>query len=139
MRQTRSAGVLLFRQAPEESFLLMRHRDRWDLPKGHLDPGETDRQAALRELEEETGLRSDQVRLDPEFQFRIQYQVRYARYGDEVCLKTVTIFLAEMLQTAPIRPTEHEDFAWFAWNPPHRIQEQTIDPLLEAVEKFRSG
>lgn len=29
----------------------------WTFPKGHLDPGETPRQAALREVEEETGWR----------------------------------------------------------------------------------
>ena len=31
--------------------------DDWSLPKGKLDPGETWEQAALREIEEETGLR----------------------------------------------------------------------------------
>jgi 8-oxo-dGTP diphosphatase len=31
--------------------------DDWTLPKGKLDPGETFEQAALREVEEETGLR----------------------------------------------------------------------------------
>jgi 8-oxo-dGTP diphosphatase len=31
--------------------------DDWSLPKGKLDPGETWEQAALREVEEETGLR----------------------------------------------------------------------------------
>lgn len=36
-------------------------RDRggyWVLPKGHLDPGETHQQAALREVEEETGIQA---------------------------------------------------------------------------------
>jgi len=40
--------------------VLVVHRPRyddWTLPKGKLDPGETDEQAALREVEEETGLR----------------------------------------------------------------------------------
>jgi 8-oxo-dGTP pyrophosphatase MutT (NUDIX family) len=31
--------------------------DDWTLPKGKLDPGESERDAALREVEEETGIR----------------------------------------------------------------------------------
>ena len=34
-----------------------RRYDDWSLPKGKLDPGESFEQAALREIEEETGLR----------------------------------------------------------------------------------
>jgi 8-oxo-dGTP pyrophosphatase MutT (NUDIX family) len=40
--------------------VLLIHRPRyddWSFPKGKLDPGETHRHAALREVEEETGLR----------------------------------------------------------------------------------
>ncbi len=36
--------------------LAIYRRKRWDLPKGKLDPGETFREAALREVREETGL-----------------------------------------------------------------------------------
>lgn len=37
--------------------LLLRHkRGSWVFPKGHLDPGETRLQAALREVEEEAGV-----------------------------------------------------------------------------------
>jgi 8-oxo-dGTP pyrophosphatase MutT (NUDIX family) len=32
--------------------------DDWSLPKGKVDPGETDEEAAVREVEEETGVRS---------------------------------------------------------------------------------
>jgi len=40
--------------------VLVVHRPRyddWSLPKGHVDPGETFEQAALREVFEETGVR----------------------------------------------------------------------------------
>lgn len=36
--------------------LLIHRRGYWDLPKGKIDPGESPPQAALREIEEETGL-----------------------------------------------------------------------------------
>ena len=42
--------------------VLLIHRDRyddWSLPKGKLEPGETWEDAALREVEEETGVRAE--------------------------------------------------------------------------------
>jgi 8-oxo-dGTP pyrophosphatase MutT (NUDIX family) len=38
--------------------LLMMRRGKWDLPKGKLDPKETLEHCAVREVEEETGLRN---------------------------------------------------------------------------------
>ena len=51
-----SCGFLIARQQFDLELLIMEHADRLDLPKGHVDPGETQMQCALRELEEETGL-----------------------------------------------------------------------------------
>jgi 8-oxo-dGTP pyrophosphatase MutT (NUDIX family) len=135
MRQLKSCGVILFRREPALSFLLMKHATRWDLPKGHVDEGETELECALREMEEETGLSRDVVQLDKTFRFAEVYYPVYKRYPGEKIEKTLVIFLGWLESDLPITLTEHAGCEWLPWNPPHRIQTNTIDPLLEAVEE----
>jgi 8-oxo-dGTP pyrophosphatase MutT (NUDIX family) len=56
----RAAGGVIVRAGREgRPELLVVHRQRyddWSLPKGKCDPGESDEDCALREVEEETGL-----------------------------------------------------------------------------------
>lgn len=56
-----AAGAVLWRPGPDAAVeVAVIHRPRyddWSLPKGKLDPGESHEQAALREVEEETGHR----------------------------------------------------------------------------------
>lgn len=130
-----AAGVLLMTREKPHQFLLMKHTDRWDLPKGHADPGETPRQTALRELCEETGIVTSQVQLDEQFEFQIEYTVCYPR-EETPRLKRVFYYLGWVPQAVEIHCTEHPESQWLTWNPPHKIQEQTIDPLLEAVFQF---
>ena len=114
----------------------MKHKDRWDLPKGHVDPGESDLEAAFRELEEETGIAESEVDLDPSFVFEHQYPVSAKRYeGGKKgnILKTLIVFLGYIQQEKEITVTEHPDSHWIEWNPQHLIQEKTIDPLLEQL------
>jgi 8-oxo-dGTP pyrophosphatase MutT (NUDIX family) len=51
-----SAGGLVVRGA-EILLISTREGKRWQLPKGHLESGETPEQAAVRETREETGVR----------------------------------------------------------------------------------
>jgi len=58
MEQVRAAGGVIVR----DGRVLIVHRasyDDWSLPKGKLEPGESWEAAALREIEEETGLRCE--------------------------------------------------------------------------------
>jgi 8-oxo-dGTP diphosphatase len=58
MAEVRAAGGVVIR----DGRVLLVHRARygdWSLPKGKLDPGESWEDAALREVEEETGLRCE--------------------------------------------------------------------------------
>jgi bis(5'-nucleosidyl)-tetraphosphatase len=137
MPETKACGFLLIRGDPIESFLLMKHPTRWDLPKGHLDAGETDLECAFRETVEETGIEAGDIELDPDFRFTIQYHVTYKkRFEGRPCLKTVIIFLGRLKRDLKLSLTEHEGFQWFPWNPPHRIQKNTIDPLLAELAAF---
>ncbi len=56
--EVRAAGGIVVRSGKREPKVLLVHRQRyddWSFPKGKLDPGEKFKQAALREVEEETG------------------------------------------------------------------------------------
>ncbi len=134
----RAAGILLISEHPSRQFLLMRHRNRWDLPKGHSEENESLLETALRETEEETGIAAEQIRIDPGFQFDVEYPVTYKRHGDQIFTKRVRYFLGYLDTKPDLSITEHESARWFDWHPPHEIQAQTIDPLLSAVTEHLS-
>ncbi len=54
-----AAGGLVFN--PRGEFVVIEKYNRWDLPKGKVEPGETPAQAAVREVREECGLKQVQV------------------------------------------------------------------------------
>jgi bis(5'-nucleosidyl)-tetraphosphatase len=133
MLKVTSAGILLFREHPEKSFLLLKSKKRWDVPKGHVERGESEVETALRELREETGILADQVSLDETFRFQMQAQFKAAYLGGRFVDKTYVVFLGFLDQPVEIKLSEHDLYQWFPWNPPHHISKWLIDPLLQAV------
>ena len=145
----RAAGVLVLRgrriKRPDgdtfdttqpRKFLLLKRPKWWDLPKGHVDPGEDERQAAIRELEEETGLSTADVQWVEGFAWATRYIVRERQHGGKPHPKRVTFFLAWCRVDKPIVLTEHVDSKWHKWTPPHDVQDFTIDPLLRAADAW---
>ena len=59
----RAAGGVVVNNQGE--LLMIRLRNRWDLPKGHIEAGEESRTAALREVEEETGIKAEALDSTP--------------------------------------------------------------------------
>lgn len=129
MRQQVSAGAVVFRREPDGAvkFLLLYHgKGYWYFPKGQLEQGERAMAAFLREVEEETGLRRDELRIVPGFraQDRFVFHVppapdrrRHRRrkpWAGGPVSKIVIIYLAETHQRLVrlIGPRE-EGFAWF--------------------------
>lgn len=69
-----AGGVITRRSATGEPEILVAHRPRyddWSFPKGKAEPGESDEDCALREVEEETG-----------FKCRLGAELRPASYRD---------------------------------------------------------
>ena len=85
-RAVKSCGFLVIRGRPIREFLLMRHDDRWDIPKGHVDEGESEMQCALRELEEEDIIKRV---VYPQVPPKVEYSI--TEYG-----KTLEPILADM-------------------------------------------
>ena len=102
----KSCGVLPYRIINgQQEFLLVfeTHSKCWSLPKGHIEAGETDVQAALRELYEETGLTA---KLDTSRSAAIEYPISsFAR-------KQVVFFLGEVAGAPKVREGEIEKFKW---------------------------
>ena len=77
--QVRAAGGVVAR----DGLIALVHRPRyddWTLPKGKLDAGESFEEAALREIEEETGLCARLVRELPETHYEVRGRPKVVRY-----------------------------------------------------------
>lgn len=70
-------GVMLLNKAGEVFVgqRLDRDYDAWQMPQGGVDAGETPRDAALRELEEETGVSRDLVTVEAESRLWMPYEL----------------------------------------------------------------
>ena len=83
--------LLLIRRANEPG------RGLWSLPGGRVEPGETDEQAVVREVAEETGLT---VRVG-----RLAGRVRIGRYD-------VADYVCDLVSGTPVAATDATDVAW---------------------------
>jgi 8-oxo-dGTP pyrophosphatase MutT (NUDIX family) len=57
--ETKAAGGLVKHQSGR--YLFIERRGKWDLPKGHIEPGEEPEACALREVEEECGITGHRI------------------------------------------------------------------------------
>ena len=108
----RAAGfVVYFLDNGEPLYLLLRSSSvgYWGFPKGKLDSGESDTQAAGRELVEETGIAGFEKAV--EFELDITYQ--FTR-GKEEVHKTVRYYLARVSSREVKISSEHSEYGWFA-------------------------
>jgi bis(5'-nucleosidyl)-tetraphosphatase len=131
-RRERSAGFILLHNRHGRHYLLLDYGRHWDYPKGHLKKGETDLEAAERELREETGLVADHV--FPDFGREIRY---FFRSGKKLIDKTVIFFLAETEDQDVRLSDEHVGFAWLKYEEAlGRLTYPNAKEVLRAAEEY---
>jgi len=106
MNDLTHAGGIVTRETPKGvRYLLVRARRdpmQWVLPKGHIDPGETAEEAALREVREESGVEATIV----SFVGTIEYD-----FGGEHC--RVGFYLMRFAREVPA--DEEREIAWMSF------------------------
>lgn len=109
--EVRAAGLIVFRRVSTgiEYLLLQAARKEgdWSPPKGHVDPGESDMEAAIRETQEETGLHLKDLSIIKSF----EKVLKYAAFDKP---KSVVYWAAELTNTttAVAISEEHKMFCW---------------------------
>lgn len=113
-----AGGIILKEDGDSVKVLLIKNaalRDPakayWGFPKGHLEKGESEEDAAVREVKEETGLVVEILeKIDDQ-----KYIFTHPQNG--VIAKTVTIFLMRYLQGEPTaQENELLELGWFSPN-----------------------
>ncbi len=116
--------------------VLHRHRrlHRWMQPGGHVDPGETPAEAALRESFEETGLELSHPSAGAEL---LHVDVHPAARG-HVHLDLRYLLWAQDADPAPA-PGESQDVAWFTWQDAEHIADEALVGALIAARRLAGG
>ena len=119
---------------PFVAMIATRGRTRWGLPKGAVSAGETSEQAALREVQEETGLEAEVIGLLDTIEY-------FFRAGDTLIKKSVDFYLMRYVGGA-LTPqlSEVDDVEWVPL--PEAIRRASFDSerklLSSALEQIES-
>ncbi len=120
-----AAGGLV--ENTENKFLFIRRFDRWDLPKGKMEKGESPEEAAVREVEEETGVKGLEITGELPVTFHIY------PHHDKLILKKTFWYRMRTDFSGELTPQQKEDITEAAWLTP----EQSKQALSESYRSLR--
>ena len=128
LRETTAGGVVFRRDAEGKVEILLAQdaKDRWTIPKGHIEPGETPRITAEREIQEETGLQEMDV-----LNHLGKTQFRYRRQNSLVLMTMhVCLVRAKGDTNALVKEEWMNGISWFPFN-------EALDKIeYEGIEKL---
>jgi len=133
-----SAGVIPYVKKKEdvEYLLLHYHGGYWDFPKGKMEPGESKKDTALRELYEETGI--GHVDLKKGFEEVLSYS--FHERDKQLVEKTVYFFVGEVSDTSVQLSSEHQGYTWLDYEQTlYRLTYENAKNLLVKANRFIAG
>ncbi len=136
-----TSGGIVFRMTPDkkdlEILLIQDSKNRWTIPKGHIEQGETAKQTAIREIGEEAGLQHIQV-----LAWLGKIHFKYRRL-DRLVLMTTQVYLVRAIDKTetPTKEKWMNGIRWFKFNDAlEAIEYEDIEKLmLIAKKKIRAG
>lgn len=139
-----SAGIIVFRWTKKGSVFLLLYRDKgvWDFPRGRMESGERSWQTAFREVEEETGLKSGELKVQDNFKVfeKFPYGRKVANGKTQPIFKIVIFYLAETNQSQVVLSAEHAGYGWFSYNQAVRLLSRykaRVGILKKAIEYIK--
>lgn len=125
MKTAVSSGIIPYRTTRDKvEYLILKSRTKdWEFPKGSLEDEEELQQAALREVQEETGITGIQI-VDG---FREDYSYIFESAGSTIH-KTVHLFIGHSMEASANLSNEHNDYQW-------RTYEQAKSTLTHTATK----
>jgi 8-oxo-dGTP pyrophosphatase MutT (NUDIX family) len=136
-----TAGGIVFRRGANgqdiEFLLIQDAKDRWTIPKGHIEEGEESKATAEREIREETGLQEMQV-----LNWLGKINFRYRRQTSLVLMTTEIFLVRAQGDTDKLKPEDWmNDCRWLdSRDALDKIEYEDIGKLmLIALNKIRKG
>ena len=116
--------------------LLLRAYQNWDFPKGMVEPGESELDAARREVEEETGL------ADLDYPFGDEYKETVPYAGNKVARYYVAETDVEKIEL-PVSPElgrpEHHEYRWVSFDEAEDLLPPRLAIVLDWAKKTITG